>query len=69
MAGKRFATAVPEVVKTAVGLPVLIAAPKARNAAVLSSIRTCTESKPCLSASTNAKEIGPFLEPGERATN
>ena len=40
MAGKRFATAVPEVVKTAVGLPVLIAAPKARNAAVLSSIRT-----------------------------
>ena len=69
IAGKIFATAVPEVVNTAAGLPVLIAEPSAKNAADLSSILTCTEINPCFSASTKANEMGPFLDPGASDTN
>jgi hypothetical protein len=69
IAGKILATAVPEVVNTAAGLPVLIAEPKAKNAADLSSILTCMEINPCFSASIKANEMGPFLDPGANETN
>ena len=68
IAGNKFATAVPDVVKTALGFPLLIEAPNARYAADLSSIRTSTFINPSFSAWTKANEIGPFREPGESAT-
>ena len=63
-AGCRFATAVPEVVHTGTGRPERRASPSARNAAVRSSIRTCSRRRPSASAAFSANDRGALREPG-----
>ena len=53
-AGCRFATAVPEVVTTGTGTPLARASPRARKPAERSSIRTCSRSRPAVSAACRA---------------
>ena len=67
-AGKRFPTAVPEVVRTAAGAPVDSAKPRAVKPAERSSIRTRSRTFPAASASASAYAMGAEREPGETTT-
>lgn len=64
-AGMQFATAVPDVMMMGAGEPSYFAKPSARKAAVRSSVRTWSRSRPARSASTRAKLSGEFREPGQ----
>ena len=65
-AGKRFATALPEVVITAVTFPLAALIPKARNAADLSSIDVMRVNFFLLDRLAAAIARGPDLLPGQR---
>tara|TARA_Y100001968_G_scaffold132783_1_gene121146 strand:+ start:247 stop:549 length:303 start_codon:yes stop_codon:yes gene_type:complete len=65
-AGKRFATAVPEVVMTQLTCPLAALIPKARNAADLSSIDVIRINSFCLERLAAANARGPDLLPGQR---
>ncbi len=64
-AGCRFAAAVPDVQTTATGRREAFASPRARNAAVRSSMRTCNRSRRAASASYSAYASGALREPGD----
>ena len=66
-AGCRLATAVPDVVTIATG-PLTLASPTARNAALRSSMRTCSVSRSAVSASSSAYASGAEREPGQSTT-
>ncbi|SHV14142.1 Uncharacterised protein [Mycobacteroides abscessus subsp. abscessus] len=68
-AGPRLATAVPDVIATGTGEPLAAASPTARKPAVRSSMRTCSRSRPALSASCSAKASGALREPGHNTTS
>ena len=65
-AGKRFATAVPEVVMTIADLPAPVAIPKARNAAERSSIALYKFNPDSSSRPPAAKASGDDRLPGQR---
>ena len=65
-AGKRFATALPEVVMTQLACPLAALIPKARNAADLSSIDVMRVKSFLLERLAAAKARGPDLLPGQR---
>ena len=65
-AGRRLATAVPEVVMTATGRRDPIDRPSARKPAVRSSMRTCNRRSPARSAAKAARASGADRDPGAR---
>src|SRR4030095_2987129 len=68
-AGCRLAVAVPDVVRTAAGAPDPLASPSARKAAVRSSTRTCSRSRPMRSASKHSYASGALRAPGASPTS
>ena len=59
----------PLVQTTATGRPVALIIPKAKKAAVRSSMRTCTLINFCSAAAKNAKDNGALRDPGEITTS
>ncbi len=67
-AGRRFATAVPDVQITAAGKPVSSPMPRAVNPATRSSIRTCRRIRLCSSAAAAARASAWERDPGLSTT-